>query len=65
MNCPNCGTNDPPPVSTDNGTTTCPRCGHRFPIDDLPDAFGARGVGVALARGAAAGKPFSPMRRGS
>jgi len=65
MNCPNCGTNDPPPVSTDNGTTTCPQCGHRFPIDELPEAFGARGVETAVAQGAAAGRRFSPIRRES
>lgn len=33
MKCPNCGAEDPAPESTDNDTTTCPRCGHRFPID--------------------------------
>ena len=48
MNCPNCGTNDPEPVSSDNGTTTCPNCGHRFPIDEVvdesPAAHGAWGL---------------------
>lgn len=34
MNCPNCGADDPIPPPSDNGTTTCPRCGHRFPIDE-------------------------------
>lgn len=34
MLCPNCGANDPAPVPSDNGTTTCPRCGHRFPIEE-------------------------------
>ena len=22
------------PLPSDNGTTTCPRCGHRFPVDE-------------------------------
>ncbi len=35
MMCPNCGANDPSPVPSDNGTTTCPRCGHRFPIEEI------------------------------
>lgn len=34
MKCPNCGSEDPIPLPSDNGTTTCPRCGYRFPIDE-------------------------------
>lgn len=34
MRCPNCGADDPKPPPSDNGTTTCPRCGHRFPVDE-------------------------------
>lgn len=34
MRCPNCGADDPTPPPSDNGTTTCPRCGHRFPIEE-------------------------------
>jgi hypothetical protein len=35
MNCPNCGAEDPPPPTlSDNQTTTCPKCGHRFPIEE-------------------------------
>jgi uncharacterized paraquat-inducible protein A len=35
MKCPNCGVKDPPPPTlSDNQTTTCPKCGHRFPIDE-------------------------------
>jgi uncharacterized Zn finger protein (UPF0148 family) len=34
MMCPNCQTDDPIPPLSDNGTTTCPQCGHRFPIDE-------------------------------
>jgi uncharacterized Zn finger protein (UPF0148 family) len=45
MNCPNCGTDDPEPASSDNGTTTCPQCGHRFPIDEAADdSAAARGA---------------------
>jgi len=35
MLCPNCGAEDPwPPTVSDDGTTTCPKCGHRFPVSD-------------------------------
>jgi len=35
MRCPNCGADDPwPPTASDDGTTTCPKCGHRFPVSD-------------------------------
>ncbi len=35
MVCPNCETFVPfPPTISDNETTTCPHCGHRFPISD-------------------------------
>ena len=34
MRCPNCQADDPKPLPSDNGTTTCPRCGHRFPVDE-------------------------------
>jgi uncharacterized Zn finger protein (UPF0148 family) len=34
MRCPNCQALDPTPPLSDNGTTTCPRCGHRFPVDE-------------------------------
>lgn len=38
MVCPNCGAKDPyPPTESDNATTTCPRCGHRFPVSDEPE----------------------------
>jgi hypothetical protein len=33
MRCPNCAVEDPDPASSDNETTTCPKCGHRFPIE--------------------------------
>jgi hypothetical protein len=37
MVCPNCGALDPyPPTVSDDGTTTCPKCGHRFPVTDVP-----------------------------
>jgi len=37
MRCPSCGANDPfPPTESDNATTTCPKCGHRFPVSDEP-----------------------------
>jgi len=36
MKCPNCLADDPTPPPSDNGTTTCPRCGHRFPVDEEP-----------------------------
>jgi uncharacterized Zn-finger protein len=37
MICPNCGAHDPyPPTMSDDGTTTCPECGHRFPVNDRP-----------------------------
>jgi hypothetical protein len=46
MKCPNCGAEDPPPPTmSDNQTTTCPKCGHRFPIDEsapVPSAATAR-----------------------
>jgi hypothetical protein len=35
MVCPNCGAEDTlPPTVSDNATTTCPKCGHRFPVED-------------------------------
>lgn len=34
MRCPNCLADDPKPPPSDNGTTTCPKCGHRFPVDE-------------------------------
>jgi uncharacterized Zn finger protein (UPF0148 family) len=34
MICPNCGSDDPTPPKSDDGTTTCPRCAHRFPVDE-------------------------------
>ncbi len=38
MVCPSCGATDPfPPTESDNATTTCPRCGHRFPVSDEPE----------------------------
>jgi DNA-directed RNA polymerase subunit RPC12/RpoP len=38
MACPNCGAHDPfPPTRSDNATTTCPKCGHRFPVSDEPE----------------------------
>lgn len=38
MICPNCGADDPfPPTESDNATTTCPKCGHRFPVTDHPE----------------------------
>jgi Zn finger protein HypA/HybF involved in hydrogenase expression len=38
MVCPNCGADDPfPPTESDNATTTCPKCGHRFPVSDEPE----------------------------
>jgi uncharacterized paraquat-inducible protein A len=40
MKCPNCQAWDPTPPLSDNGTTTCPRCGHRFPIDETGDLSG-------------------------
>ena len=36
MKCPNCLADDPTPLASDNGTTTCPKCGHRFPVDEEP-----------------------------
>jgi hypothetical protein len=36
MKCPSCQAIDPTPPLSDNGTTTCARCGHRFPIDETP-----------------------------
>lgn len=37
MVCPSCGATDPfPPTESDNATTTCPKCGHRFPVSDEP-----------------------------
>jgi len=35
MKCPNCGAEDPTPEKSDDGTTTCPQCAHRFPIDEF------------------------------
>jgi hypothetical protein len=29
-----CQALDPTPPRSDNGTTTCPKCGHRFPVDE-------------------------------
>jgi len=41
MVCPNCGTHDPfPPTESDDATTTCPKCGHRFPVSDEPEPGG-------------------------
>lgn len=38
MVCPVCGATDPlPPTVSDNATTTCPKCGSRFPVSDLPE----------------------------
>ncbi len=35
MTCPSCGAQDPfPETGSDDGTTTCLRCGHRFPVSD-------------------------------
>jgi hypothetical protein len=34
MKCPSCQALDPTPPRSDNGTTTCPNCGHRFPVDE-------------------------------
>ena len=37
MICPSCGAHDLyPPTVSDDGTTTCPRCSHRFPVNDVP-----------------------------
>ncbi len=47
MRCPNCGEEDPTPESSDNDTTTCPKCGHRFPIDWQPVPVGASSGGRA------------------
>jgi RimJ/RimL family protein N-acetyltransferase len=33
MICPNCGAEDPRPSKSDDGTA-CPRCAHRFPVDE-------------------------------
>jgi hypothetical protein len=38
MRCPNCQGLDPTPPLSDNGTTTCPKCGHRFPVDETMDS---------------------------
>jgi hypothetical protein len=46
MKCPNCQAIDPTPPLSDNGTTTCPKCGHRFPIDETPQAA----AGLSLSR---------------
>jgi hypothetical protein len=44
MVCPNCGAHDPrPPTVSDDGTTTCPRCAHRFPVEDQRSLPGRRG----------------------
>ena len=37
MRCPNCQALDPAPPPSDNGTTTCPKCGHRFAVDESMD----------------------------
>jgi hypothetical protein len=43
MICPNCGARDPfPPTESDNATTTCPKCGHRFPVTDGPEPSARR-----------------------
>ena len=35
MICPVCGAHDSwPPTKSDDATTTCPRCGSRFPVSD-------------------------------
>jgi uncharacterized paraquat-inducible protein A len=39
MRCPNCQAWDPTPPLSDNGTTTCPKCGHRFPVEETVDSF--------------------------
>jgi uncharacterized paraquat-inducible protein A len=46
MKCPNCQTIDPTPPLSDNGTTTCPRCGHRFPVEESAQEGGATPEGV-------------------
>jgi hypothetical protein len=40
MKCPNCQALDPTPPPSDNGTTTCPKCGHRFPLDEATAVTG-------------------------
>lgn len=36
MVCPDCGSADPfPPTVSDDATTTCPKCGCRFPVNDV------------------------------
>ncbi len=48
MRCPNCQADDPKPLPSDNGTTTCPRCGHRFPVDETePEPAPAGTAGAA------------------
>jgi Zn finger protein HypA/HybF involved in hydrogenase expression len=35
MRCPNCGTEDRrPPTTPHGGTSSCPKCDRRFPVDD-------------------------------
>jgi hypothetical protein len=46
MKCPNCQSNDPTPPASDNGTTTCPKCGHRFPIDETPSDQSSTAAGA-------------------
>jgi len=51
MRCPNCDAEDPAPLPSDDNTTTCPRCGHRFPITEetevrTPDPNPGNGPGV-------------------
>ena len=37
MVCPSCGTHDRfPERESDDATTSCPKCGHRFPVNDEP-----------------------------
>jgi len=46
MKCPNCAAEDATPPTSDNGTTTCPKCGHRFPIDEpIPVLAGSGSAG--------------------
>ena len=73
MRCPNCGANDPAPPASDDGTTTCPQCGHRFPVDEkaspeirwfselgVADTASAGGKGANLGELTRAGLPVPP-----
>lgn len=73
MRCPNCGAHDPEPFRSDDGTTTCPRCGHRFPLDEQAppeirwfselgacDVASAGGKGANLGELTRAGLPVPP-----